>query len=238
MQHAFIEAAMTQLPSQHRLRLSLHNEVDAARPEPMGMPMALSHVAHGLQRRAARCQPRAHGCIGTRPPSAGARGRLHPYAHGFRPLQSALGTAHQSSATWTFMRSIAAEGGTERDPEVALDAAPQQWFAELPGECLACLHLWVLPAKEETVMPWLRHVLHEETLVASTVARWLGRGVHRLFGACRWLLPHGAAGRWHDATPLGPLGAVPAGNRDLPHGRLAGPARSARSLARAGQRRT
>ena len=62
---------------------------------------------------------------------------------------------HTEFVTWTFMRSIAAQGGTERDPEVALDAVPQQWFAELPGECLACLHLWVLPAKEETVMPWL-----------------------------------------------------------------------------------
>ncbi len=173
MQHAFIEAAMTQLPSQHRLRLSLHNEVHARPPEPMGMPMALSHVVmacNAEQRDASRAHMAALARDHHLP--APEEGSIHMRMD-FGPFKVRW-ELHTEFVTWTFMRSIAAQGGTERDPEVALDAVPQQWFAELPGECLACLHLWVLPAKEETVMPWLRHVLHEETLVASTVADGLG----------------------------------------------------------------
>jgi uncharacterized membrane-anchored protein len=81
---------------------------------------------------------------------------------------------HTEFVTWTFMRSIASPGATERGPDLALEAVPQQWFAALPGECLACLHLWVLPVQEGAAMPWLKHVLHEDTLIASTVADGLG----------------------------------------------------------------
>lgn len=173
MQHAFIEAAMTQLPSQHGLRLSLHNEVHARPPEPMGMPMVLSHVVmacNGGQRDASRAHMAALARDHHLPAPEESSIHMRMDFGSFKVRWE----LHTEFVTWTFMRSIAAQGGTERDPEVALDAVPQQWFAELPGECLACLHLWVLPAKEETVMPWLRHVLHEETLVASTVADGLG----------------------------------------------------------------
>jgi uncharacterized membrane-anchored protein len=46
---------------------------------------------------------------------------------------------------------------------------PQDWFAALPGQCLAALHLWVLPGEPLPPHALARHVLHEETLVGSAV---------------------------------------------------------------------
>lgn len=85
---------------------------------------------------------------------------------------------HTEFVTWTFMRPSSsqadAEYERERGPERALDVVPQQWFAGLPGECLTALHLWVLPTTEVGTGSWIRQVLHEETLVASTVADGFG----------------------------------------------------------------
>jgi uncharacterized membrane-anchored protein len=40
----------------------------------------------------------------------------------------------------------------------------------LPGQCLASVHLWVLPSHAFGNASLLKHVLNEDTLVASTVA--------------------------------------------------------------------
>ena len=75
----------------------------------------------------------------------------------------------------------------------AIDAVPQDWFAALPGECLSSLHLWVLPTSPSASQnnnqnnsqnnsqtntqnnsPMVKHLLSEDTLVASTVADGLG----------------------------------------------------------------
>jgi uncharacterized membrane-anchored protein len=46
---------------------------------------------------------------------------------------------------------------------------PQEWLAALPGQCLAAVHLWALPASELAPQGLTRALLHEETLVGSTV---------------------------------------------------------------------
>jgi uncharacterized membrane-anchored protein len=77
---------------------------------------------------------------------------------------------HTEFVTWTFSRAFDAEGFGEREPGTAIEAVPQEWLARLPGELLASLHLWVLAARESASTTLVKHVLNEETLVASTVA--------------------------------------------------------------------
>ena len=102
---------------------------------------------------------------------------------------------HTEFVTWSFSRPIEAAGFGEREPATALDAVPQEWLAQLPGQCLASMHLWVLPTQAFGSGSLVKHVLNEETLVGLHGGRWPWRGLHRLRAARRWLLAHGAAGR-------------------------------------------
>src|SRR5205823_4107877 len=77
---------------------------------------------------------------------------------------------HTEFVTWTFSRASNAEGFGEREPATAIEAVPQEWLARMPGELIASLHLWVLPARESASTTLVKHVLHEDTLDASTVA--------------------------------------------------------------------
>ncbi|MDZ7919722.1 DUF3422 domain-containing protein [Rhodoferax sp.] len=164
---------MNPLPAQHAQRLSLHNEVHARPPEPMGLPMALSHVVmvcNAQQRDASRAHMAALARDHHLPaPDVGSIHLRMDFG-----LYRVRWELHTEFVTWTFMRPIAGQGGAERELELALDAVPQQWFAALPGECLASLHLWVQPTQDVDTAPWIRQVLHEETLVASTVADGFG----------------------------------------------------------------
>lgn len=159
--------------AQHPQRLSLHNEVHARPPEPMGCPMALSHVVmvcNAEQREASRAHiaalARDHHLAAPDADSIHIRMDLGLYR-----LRWEL---HTEFVTWTFMRPIGNQVGAEREPELALNAVPQQWLAHLPGGCLASLHLWVLSTNEVDTGPWIRQLLHEDTLVASTVADGFG----------------------------------------------------------------
>jgi len=77
---------------------------------------------------------------------------------------------HTEFVTWTFARAIDAAGFGEREPAAAVDAVAHDWLAGLPGECLASVHLWVLPTQMQGTGSLVKHVLAEDTLVASTVA--------------------------------------------------------------------
>src|SRR6185369_856504 len=77
---------------------------------------------------------------------------------------------HTEFVTWTFSRPIEAAGFGEREPVTAIESVPQDWLSALPGECLASLHLWVLPAQASADASLVKHVLNEDSLVASTVA--------------------------------------------------------------------
>jgi uncharacterized membrane-anchored protein len=139
----------------------------------MGMPLALSHVVMVCNAQE-RDASRAHIAALARdhhlpaPDDASIHIRMD---FGLYRLRWEL---HTEFVTWTFMRSVGSQTSAERGPELALDAVPQQWFAGLPGECLTAMHLWVLPTTEVDTGPWIRQVLHEETLVASTVADGFG----------------------------------------------------------------
>ena len=159
----------TSPPAAHPLRVALHNEVHARPPEAMSAPLAISHlvmVCDAAQREASR----AH---------LAALLRDHhlplPDAHTTH-LRMEVGSVrirwemHTEFVTWTFSRGFDAAGFGEREPVTAIEQVPRAWLSQLPGECLAGLHLWVLSTQAFGGGSLVKHVLHEDTLVASTVA--------------------------------------------------------------------
>ncbi|MEO7391055.1 MAG: DUF3422 domain-containing protein [Ramlibacter sp.] len=158
-----------QLKNSHPQRISLHNEIHARPPEPMSAPLAISHVvmAGDAQERDAS---RAHVAALLRdhhlsqPDAQSTHIRMDLGAFRIR------WELHTEFVTWTFSRPIEPDGFGEREPGTAIGAVPQEWLAELPGQCLASVHLWVLPTQKFGSASLVKHVLNEDTLVASTVA--------------------------------------------------------------------
>jgi uncharacterized membrane-anchored protein len=160
-------------PAAHPQRAALHNEIHARPPEAMSPPLAISHVVM-LADASERDASRAH---------VGALLRDHhlpqPDAHS-NHIRMEVGAfrirweLHTEFVTWSFSRAIDAAGFGEREPATAIDAVPREWLDRLPGQCLASLHLWVLPTQEFGDASPIRHLLNEDTLVASTVADGYG----------------------------------------------------------------
>jgi uncharacterized membrane-anchored protein len=169
MRGPLLDASMPQTLA-HPQRVALHNEIHARPPEAMSAPLVLSHivmVADADEREASR----AHLAALLRdhhlplPDAQGIHVRLD--VGGFR-IRWEL---HTEFVSWTFSRQLDAAGLGQQEPPTGVQAVPQDWLAALPGQCLAALHLWVLPlgaGAEPSVLT--RHLLHEETLVASEVA--------------------------------------------------------------------
>ena len=155
--------------SQHPLRGLLHNEVHARPPESLTAPLAISHVVMLID-AAGREASRAHLCALLR-----ERHQPLPDADATH-LRIDLGTfrirweMHTEFVTWTFMVPLQTEGFGTREPAGASANVPHGWLAALPGQCLCSLHLWVLPTQAFGSGSLVRHVLHEDTLIASTVA--------------------------------------------------------------------
>ena len=154
---------------QHPQRVALHNEVHARPPQALAAPLAIAHVVmvcDAAQREASRAHVAAllrdHHLPQPDPQSTYLRmdlGQFH--------IRWEL---HTEFVTWTFMCPIAAERLGERQPEAALDAVPQHWFAGLPGQCLTGLHLWVLSAQALGAGALVKNWMVDDTLVASRVA--------------------------------------------------------------------
>ncbi len=161
-------APFSSLP-QHPLRALLHNEIHARPPEALAAPLSISHIVM-LINAAGREASRAHLC-------SLLRERHQPLPDlDATHLRLDLGTfrirweMHTEFVTWTFLVPLQTEGFGMREPVGAASAVPHGWLAALPGQCLCSLHLWVLPTQAFGSGPLVRHVLHEDTLVASTVA--------------------------------------------------------------------
>jgi uncharacterized membrane-anchored protein len=147
----------------------LHNEIHARPPEAMEAPLAIAHVVM-LADAAGREASRAH---------AAALLRDHHMAlpdADTNHLRMDLGAfrmrweLHTEFVSWTFMVSVPMDSFGEREPVSAADMVPREWLAALPGQCLCSLNLWVLPTHTFGSGPLVKQVLHEDTLVASTVA--------------------------------------------------------------------
>ena len=160
---------MTDVLTQHPQRMALHNEIHARRPEALEAPVSLSHIVRVCD-PGQRAASWAHMAELARdhhlpPPDAASthvRLDVGPYRVRWE--------MHTEFVTWTFMRKGNADHFGEQEPETAVIAVPQRWLAQLPGQCLANLHLWVLPSKAFESGSLVKHVLYEDTLVASTVA--------------------------------------------------------------------
>jgi len=154
---------------QHPLRVALHNEIHARPPEAMAAPLCISHVVMVCNREQ-RSQSRAHMAALARdnhlpqPDSSATHTRLD---FGLYRLRWEM---HTEFVTWTFIRPLKTEPFGDRDPETASDVVPREWIAGLPGQSLASVHLWALPAGSVEPDTLIKQVLSEETLVASTVA--------------------------------------------------------------------
>ena len=160
-------------PTAHPQRVALHNEIHARPPEAMAAPRALSHVVM-VAGAAERDASRAHLAALLRdhhlplPDAQGTHVRLE--VGGFR-IRWEL---HTEFVTWTFSRPFDAAAFGEQEPVTAIQAVPQDWLAALPGQCLAALHLWVLPTRELPQAAFTRQLLREDSLVGSTVAHGHG----------------------------------------------------------------
>ncbi|HEX7891878.1 MAG TPA: DUF3422 domain-containing protein [Ramlibacter sp.] len=155
-------------PSSHPQRIALHNEIHARPPEAMAAPLALSHVVMAGD-AAERDASRAHLASLLRdhhlPLPDAQTTHLRMDVGGFR-IRWEL---HTEFVTWTFSHAFDADGFGDQEPQPAIHEVPQEWLAALPGQCLAALHLWVLPGDPPPPHALTRHVLHEETLVGSGV---------------------------------------------------------------------
>ena len=160
-------------PTAHPQRVALHNEIHARPPEAMSPPLAISHVvmlgdAH--EREASREHVAALLRDHHLPQPDAHSNHIRMDVGAFR-IRWEL---HTEFVTWSFSRSIDAAGFGEREPATAIDAVPREWLDRLPGQCLASLHLWVLPTQDFGDASLIKHVLNEDTLVASTVADGYG----------------------------------------------------------------
>jgi len=158
----------TNHPHQHPQRAALHNEIHARPPEAMNTPLAISHVVmvcDAAQREASRAHVvallRDHHLPLPDAYTTHFRMDLGPFR-----LRWEL---HTEFVSWTFMRPLPA-ASQAGEPETALDVVPQDWFAALPGQCLASLHLWALPRQTTDMAALVQLLLHEDSLVASGVA--------------------------------------------------------------------
>ncbi len=166
-------------PHQHPQRVALHNEIHARPPEAMEAPLAISHivmVCNAAQREASRDHVAALLRDHHLPLPDGHSTHFRMEVGPFRIRWE----MHTEFVTWTFMVALTGDrlNDATQEPGRAIDSVPQAWCAALPGECLSCLHLWVLPVNTfstYSTSPLIKHVLNEDTLVASTVADGLGQ---------------------------------------------------------------
>jgi len=160
-------------PRQYPQRVLLHNEIHARPPEALTAPLAISHVVmlcDATQREAslAHVQRLLRDHHLSQPDASCTHLRMEVGRFRIR------WELHTEFVSWTFLHAARLESFGERQPECAIDVVPQDWFAALPGQCLVSLHLWVLPDTGLDAAALVSHVLHEETLVASTVVDGFG----------------------------------------------------------------
>ena len=158
---------------QHPQRVVLHNEIHARPPEPLKAPLAISHLVQlcdTQEREASRAHLQRLLRDYHLPQPDAACTHLRMEVGRFR-IRWEL---HTEFVSWTFLYPARLDNFGEREPECATDVIPQDWLASLPGHCLVSLHLWVVPSTDLDAGVLVKHVLNEDTLVASTVADGFG----------------------------------------------------------------
>jgi uncharacterized membrane-anchored protein len=153
----------------HPQRAALHNEIHARPPEAMSPPLAISHIVM-LTGATGRAASREHLCALLRDHQLPLPDEQTNHVRATLPGVRLRWELHTEFVTWTFSRPMDAETPGGPQPLTALQSLPQDWVAALPGECLAGLHLWVLPGAGGGERPPVAGLLADETLVGSRVA--------------------------------------------------------------------
>jgi uncharacterized membrane-anchored protein len=162
--------AMTVL-QQHPLRTALHNEIHARPPELMHAPLAISHLVMATD-AAGKVASRAHLA------QLMADHHLTPPADDTIHLRADIGSwrlrweQHTEFVSWTLIRALMPEDLPRLaagDPPTAAQAVPAQWLAALPGSNVVSLHVWACDQQAVDVPLVVRRLLHEDTLIGSTV---------------------------------------------------------------------
>jgi uncharacterized membrane-anchored protein len=154
----------------HALRHVLHNEVHARPPEPVLGPMAITHLVQ-LYANTPKEASRAHLqrlLASYQLPMPGEEVNHISINIGLFRLRWEL---HTEFASWTFMRASNEKMfETLSRPQTAIEVVPQDWLRSLPGESLSRIHFWLLPSREFVSEDLVKTVLHEDSLVAATLA--------------------------------------------------------------------
>lgn len=158
---------------QHPSRAALHNEIHARPPEALEMPLVITHVVmfcDAVQREASREHVsnllRDHHL-----PQPDARSTHVRMDLGAFRIRWEL---HTEFVSYTFTRAL--EGANSADsisssaPQTASDVVPRSWLAQLPGQCLCSMHLWVLPQPVADSHLLVKRLMHEDALVGSAVS--------------------------------------------------------------------
>lgn len=150
----------------HPQRIALHNEIHARPPEAMNVPLAISHVVmvcDATQREASRAHLatllRDHHLPQPDARSTHIRTDVGPFRIRWE--------LHTEFVCWTFFHPVA----RAEQPEPATSGVPQDWLAQLPGQCLTALHLWALPQASAAWPTLIKQMLQEDTLIGSLVAQ-------------------------------------------------------------------
>ena len=159
-------------PVSHPQRALLHNEIHARPAEPVQAPAAITHVVM-LTTPQERAASREHLCQLMRDHHLSAPDNdathLRVDLGAFR-LRWEL---HTEFVTWTFMVPLDAEAAMDtRSPPTAIEAVPQRWFAQLPGQCLSSVHLWIVKEAQcagQGIKGLVLQMLNEDTLAGSVV---------------------------------------------------------------------
>ncbi len=144
----------------HPQRLALHNEIHARPPEAMQAPLAVSHVVMvcNVQEREASRAHLASLLHDHHLPAPDAQLTHVRLDFGSFRLRWEM---HTEFVAWTFSRTVQADGFGTQEPPTALQEVPQTWLAGLPGQCLASLHLWLMPTHSFANQSLVKHVLRE-----------------------------------------------------------------------------
>ncbi len=158
----------------HINRLVLHNEIHARPPESIQGPMAISHLVM-LYASSTKEESRAHFLellSAHQLPTPSEQANHISVNFGIFSLRWEL---HTEFASWTFMRHASEQMlCVNAQAQTASDKVPKAWLEKLPGECLSKVHLWILPTKTVEHPQLIEYLLHEESLVASTLADGYG----------------------------------------------------------------
>jgi len=153
----------------HPHRIQLHNEVHARPPEPIGVPVVVSHWVMFLD-EVSRPRSQAHLTellqnhhIPVDPSATHVRADLGAYRLRWE--------MHTEFVSFTVMRSL---NGAHWKPGAPLPTAasvvPQEWLARMPGECLCAMHVTALPESAQDMGNAVRATLQDASLSGSSVA--------------------------------------------------------------------